>query len=147
MSIENVIIYPRAHVLTLAALDEVLSGVHDGPARREYMDALTAGLEKLRCSETWWLDETRMEAGRMDGLRLEPAAPPSAIHSGRWRLFAPGFKRGEPVGFGHLIDAGSLVDAAKEVDARYPLPSWWAELDFQARPWRGKAASAAGTTP
>jgi hypothetical protein len=144
MSIENLIINPGAYPLTLKALAEVLQGPQNGPARRRYMDALTDGLETLRSSETWWLDETRMEAGRIDGLRLEPAAPPSAIHGGRWRLFAPGFKPGEPVGFGHLIDAVSLVDAAKEVDGRYPLPSWWVELDHQVRPWRVNAAS---TTP
>lgn len=140
-SLDELLAHPERHTLAILALQEVLGGRVTGLHRSAYLASRLEALEALEASPCWWIDPHRAAAVRIDGLRLEPVMPGSPLEAGIWRLIPPGFEHGGPVGFGVRIDAASMVDATQEVDNRFPLPSWWAELDREARPWRHKQAA------
>lgn len=144
-SLDELLTNPEEHTLAVLALSELLNqsltlGTHTGrrvgPHRRAYLDSRAEALKTLETSTTWWNDPNRAEAWRIDGLRLELRGPKSPTELAHWRLLTPHCQPGMPIGEGAEVYAGSLVDAVQWVDAQFPLPSWWAQLDPKARPWR-----------
>lgn len=140
-TLDEVINNPKEHYRALLALREVLDGTELGPHRARYLASRQEALKALRASKTWVLIEDRNEAVRLDGLRLESRRPATPLEGGSWTLRLPEMEHGMPIGFGMPVEAADLVSAVGQVDERFPLPSWWAEADRAARPWRHNKAT------
>ena len=134
-TIDELIYNPKRHTLVILAIQEVVIGAFDGPARAEYLASRKEALEALRNSKTWVITEGHPQGVRLDGVRIYPGLPDSPLSGGVWVLELP------PVEFGARprviqLEAGDLVSAVEQVDERYPMPAWWVAVDQAARPFR-----------